>query len=233
MQDFPLLIKFIDAKDNLSVQVHPDDDYALENENEYGKNEMWYVIDSEPGVGLYVGFNRDVDRAEVEQRVADNTILEIMNFYPTKPGDVFFIPAGTVHAIGAGNLICEIQQSSNCTYRLYDYDCRDKFGNPRELHMEKVLDVLNYQKYEPVELEEEDGKIRCKYFEVQLLNVEGEKVIPLSDDSFYSAVCIKGNGIIRVEDKAITTYAGEATFIPATNATLTIDGNMSLFVIQI
>lgn len=165
LQSFPLLIKFIDAKRNLSVQVHPNDDYALENESEYGKNEMWYVIDSEPSAGLYVGFNRDVDRDEVERRVADNTILDILNFYPTKPGDVFFIPAGTVHAIGAGNLICEIQQSSNSTYRLYDYGRVDEFGNPRELHLKKALDVLDYGKYEPVELEQEDGVIRCKYFE--------------------------------------------------------------------
>ena len=152
LQSFPLLIKFIDAKQNLSVQVHPNDDYALENENEYGKNEMWYVIDAEPGAGLYVGFNQDVDRDEVERRVEDNTILDILNFYPTHPGDVFFIPSGTVHAIGAGNLICEIQQSSNSTYRLYDYGRLDKFGNPRELHLQKALDVLDYRKYEPVEL---------------------------------------------------------------------------------
>ena len=233
MQDFPLLIKFIDAKDNLSVQVHPGDDYALENENEYGKNEMWYVIDSEPGAGLYVGFNCQVSREEVEQRVADNTILEIMNFYLTKPGDVFFIPAGTVHAIGAGNLICEIQQSSNCTYRLYDYGRVDKFGNPRELHLEKALDVLNYQQYEPVELKQEDGKVKCKYFEVQLLDVEGEKKIPLSDDSFYSAVCIKGNGIIRVEDKEENLKAGDSIFIPATNDLLDIKGQLSIALARI
>ena len=233
MQDFPLLIKFIDAKDNLSVQVHPDDDYALENENEYGKNEMWYVIDSEPGAGLYVGFNCLVSREEVERRVKDNTILEIMNFYPTKPGDVFFIPAGTVHAIGAGNLICEIQQSSNCTYRLYDYDRRDKFGNPRELHLKKALDVLDYGKYEPVELEQEDGKIRCKYFEVQILDVEDEAVVPLSDDSFYSAVCIKANGTIRVGDKEENLKAGDSFFIPATNASLDIKGQLSIALARI
>lgn len=145
--DFPLLVKFIDAKGNLSVQVHPGDDYALEHE--YGKNEMWYVVDCEPGSHLYVGFNRDVSREEVEERVNNNTILEILNEVTTHPGDVFFIPAGTVHAIGEGNLICEIQQSSNCTYRLYDYERRDKYGNPRELHIQKALDVLDYGKYRP------------------------------------------------------------------------------------
>ena len=233
MQDFPLLIKFIDAKDNLSIQVHPDDDYALENEHEYGKNEMWYVIDAEPGAGLYVGFNRDVDRDEVEKRVTDNTILDILNFYPTKPGDVFFIPAGTVHAIGAGNLICEIQQNSNSTYRLYDYDRRDKFGNPRELHLKKALDVLKYTKYEPEDLEKHDGKIRCKYFETSITEVDGKKTVPLIDDSFYSLVAIKGSGAISVDKENMDMSAGDSIFIPATNNTLTITGKLSLVITRI
>ena len=233
MQDFPLLIKFIDAKQNLSVQVHPNDDYALENENEYGKNEMWYVIDAEEGAGLYVGFNRDVSRQEVEKRVADNTILEILNFFPTHPGDVFFIPAGTVHAIGAGNLICEIQQSSNCTYRLYDYDRRDKFGNPRELHLQKALDVLNYQKYEPVELEETEGVIRCKYFEVSVVDVKGLKKIAVADDSFYSITCIGGSGIIELKGKEEIISAGDTFFIPAVNDFISVDGDMSLILTRV
>lgn len=231
LQSFPLLIKFIDAKQNLSVQVHPNDDYALENENEYGKNEMWYVIDSEPGAGLYVGFNRDVDRDEVERRVADNTILDILNFYPTKPGDVFFIPAGTVHAIGAGNLICEIQQSSNVTYRLYDYGRVDKFGNPRELHLQKALDVLNFQKYVPEALEEENGVIRCKYFEVDF--VEGTKRISLDSDSFYAVTCIKGNGALELNDSKLIIIPGDTIFIPATDGTLKINGNVSLAIARV
>ena len=235
LQAFPLLIKFIDAKQNLSVQVHPNDDYALENENEYGKNEMWYVIDSEPGAGLYVGFNRDVDREEVEKRVQDNRILEILNFYPTKPGDVFFIPAGTVHAIGKGNLICEIQQSSNSTYRLYDYGRVDKFGNPRELHLAKALDVLNYQKYEPVgfEIEHKDGRklIRCKYFETSIL--DGEAQIPLEDDSFHAVVCIRGTGKISVGDKHQNIKAGDSVFIPASNNILEISGDASVIISKV
>lgn len=233
MRDFPLLIKFIDAKDDLSIQVHPNDEYALKNENEYGKNELWYVIDSEPGSGLFVGFNKDVDRLEVEKRIKDNSILDILNFYPTKPGDVFFIPAGTVHAIGGGNLICEIQQSSNSTYRLYDYDRRDKFGNLRELHLKKALDVLNYKKYEPVKLEEENGKIRCKYFEVQIIDVDREIRFPLSDDSFYSVICIKGEGNIKVKDIEENLKAGESIFIPATNEFTYFKGNMSIVLTRI
>lgn len=233
MQGFPLLVKFIDARENLSVQVHPDDDYALENENEYGKNELWYVIDSEPGSGLYVGFSKDVDKAEVEKRVKDNTILDILNFYETKPGDVFFIPAGTVHAIGAGNLICEIQQSSNCTYRLYDFNRRDKFGNLRELHLKKALDVLNYRKYEPVELEHEDDKIRCKYFEVEVLDTDEEENISLKDDSFCSVSCIKGYGQLNINNHEEEVKAGDSFFIPAVNSQLHIKGNLSVILTRI
>ena len=231
LQSFPLLIKFIDAKQNLSVQVHPNDDYALENESEYGKNEMWYVIDAEPDAGLYVGFNRQVSREEVEQRVADNTILHILNFYPTKPGDVFFIPAGTVHAIGAGNLICEIQQSSNSTYRLYDYGRVDKFGNPRELHLNKALDVLDYGKYEPVELEQEDGVIRCKYFETAFVN--GETRFQLEDDSFYAVTCISGKGTVELDERVMDISPGDTFFVPAVNGTLSIEGTPTITITRV
>lgn len=241
LQSFPILIKLIDAKQNLSVQVHPDDDYALARENEYGKNEMWYVIDSEPGAGLYVGFTRDVSREEVSRRIEDNTITDVLNFYPTKPGDVFFIPAGTVHAIGAGNLICEIQQSSNCTYRLYDYGRRDKFGNLRELHLDKALDVLNYSKYAPEQLDiKDDGsgnkRIRCKYFETMIVPVDGKTSIPLADDSFHAVMCIEGKSSIEVEGSEEVTLvikAGESMFIPATNSTLNINGKSTVVITRI
>lgn len=223
LQNFPLLVKFIDAKGNLSIQVHPDDDYALERENQYGKNEMWYVVDSKPGSGLYVGFNRTVNRDEVRRRVQNNTITEVLNFYPTKPGDVFFIPAGTVHAICEGNLICEIQQSSNCTYRLYDYDRRDKFGNPRELHLEKALDVLNYEKYEAVEV-----NVSCKYFEVEFIDIEKEKSIVVTDDRFISIICIDGNGSVEIAGYVLEVNAGDSFFVPAQNGILKFRGTMKI-----
>ena len=233
LQNFPLLVKFIDARDNLSVQVHPNDDYALERENDYGKNEMWYVMDSEPGAGLYVGFNRDVTPEEVERKIADNTIMEILNFYPTKPGDVYYIPAGTVHAIGAGNLICEIQQSSNCTYRLYDFDRRDKFGNARELHVKKALDVLNFKRYEPDGLEsgkDESGTIlsRCKYFETTLYEVKDEVRIAMDDSKFTSVLCLQGHGSLEFLDRKMNFEAGESVFVPAANGILTASGDMTI-----
>lgn len=228
-KEFPLLIKFIDAKQNLSVQVHPNDEYALKNENGYGKTEMWYVIDAEQGAGLYVGFNCDVSKEEVAQRIADNTIMEVLDFHPTKPGDVFFIPAGTVHAIGAGNLICEIQQSSNSTYRLYDYDRRDKYGNPRELHLAKALDVLNYKKYEPITF---NGNVKCKYFDVSFVDVVDKQRIMLTKESFYSITCIKGSGNLILGD-IVPINSGETTFIPATDNFLTVEGNVSLVITKI
>ncbi len=196
---------------------------------------MWYVIDSEPGAGLYVGFNRDVSRSEVEERVRNNTIMEVLNFYPTKPGDVFFIPAGTVHAIGEGNLICEIQQSSNCTYRLYDYDRRDKFGNPRELHLEKALDVMNLNKYEQHEIDREaDGAgtvlVRCKYFESTLYEVSDEMSLLIDDDRFYSVICIKGEGKIQTGAFEMDIKSGESVFVPANKEKIKFSGNVRVIV---
>ena len=130
---FPILIKFIDAKGDLSVQVHPDDEYALKNEGEYGKTEMWYILECEEGATLYYGFKRDVTRAEYENAIKNNTLTDILNKVPVNKGDVFFIEAGTVHAIGKGIVICEIQQNSNTTYRVYDYNRKDKDGFQGEI----------------------------------------------------------------------------------------------------
>ena len=132
---FPILIKFIDAADNLSVQVHPSDEYALSNEGEYGKTEMWYVLDCEKDAFLYYGLNREITKEEFAERIKENMLLEVLNKVKVNKGDVFFINSGTIHAIGKGIVICEIQQNSNTTYRVYDYDRRDKNGNTRELHV--------------------------------------------------------------------------------------------------
>ena len=247
LQAFPLLIKFIDAKDNLSVQVHPGDDYALEHENEYGKNEMWYVIDAEPGAGLYVGFKKDTSKEEIRQKLKDNTLEDILNFCPTQPGDIFFIPAGTVHAIGAGNLICEIQQSSNSTYRLYDYGRKDKYGNPRELHIEKALDILNYEQYKPADITIEettesqanDNKaskerhIQCKYFETFILTVSGEVIIPIHDDSFKALVCIQGAGTLNADGQTHHIKAGESFFLPAVDKAITLLGELTVAITSV
>ncbi len=236
LQDFPLLIKMIDAQDDLSVQVHPDDDYAMTNESQYGKNEMWYVIDSKEGSGLYVGFNRDVSEEEVRAAIEDGTVTDLLNFVPTHRGDVFFIPAGTVHAIGKGNLILEVQQSSNCTYRLYDFDRKDRFGNKRELHLDKALAVLDYKRYTPQKAEADSHVVcRCKYFESMVYEVRSgsDITIPGDDSRFEAVVCIEGNVVITVDDKNVALGAGECAFVTASGSPLTIEGNASIMVCRV
>lgn len=194
---FPVLIKFIDAKNALSIQIHPDDDYALENENEFGKNEMWYVVDCEPGAYLYCGIKQDSSKEEIRERIENNTITEILNKIEVHKGDCVMVKAGTIHAIGAGILICEIQQNSNCTYRMYDYDRRDKFGNRRELHISKAIDVVDVKKYKPFVSGNSDVPegaellVSCKYFECYKY-VLGESVY--TDDSSDKDICNNDDG---------------------------------------
>lgn len=242
---FPILIKFIDAQGALSVQVHPDDDYALSVENQYGKNEMWYIINCEPDSFLYCGFKRDVTREEVAERLEDNTILEVLNKVPVQKGDAYFIPAGTVHAIGAGILICEIQQSSNCTYRLYDYARKDKFGNLRELHIDKALDVLDFKQYAPQKLEntvvEEEEYIkrvisRCKYFECTKYELRGHLELPGVEESFSSLVCIKGKGQISLSgqsDSCMEFIAGDSIFMPKSEEIYMLEGDCEFILTRI
>lgn len=238
MAEFPLLVKFIDAREDLSVQVHPDDEYALENEREYGKNEMWYIVDCEPGAKLYIGFNRDLTREEVIQRVQEHTILEVLNQVPTHPGDVFFIPAGTVHAIGAGNLICEIQQSSNSTYRLYDYGRRDAQGNLRQLHLEKALEVLDLNWYmQPVpryDMPNEDALLsECKYFKASIYNVDKSIELEMDESSFQSILCLEGEGTLSAGRLVQTIQAGDCIFAPANAERLRADGQMKIVVLGV
>ena len=194
---FPVLIKFIDAKNALSIQIHPDDDYALENENEFGKNEMWYVVDCEPGAYLYCGLKQDSSKEEIRERIENNTITEILNKIEVHKGDCVMVKDGTIHAIGAGILICEIQQNSNCTYRMYDYDRRDKFGNRRELHIDKAIDVVDVKKYKPFVSGNSDVPegaellVSCKYFECYKY-VLGESVY--TDDSSDKDICNNDDG---------------------------------------
>lgn len=242
---FPILIKFIDAKEALSVQVHPDDDYALEEENEYGKNEMWYVVDCEPDAYIYCGFTREVSVDEVREKIHDHTILEILNKIPVKKGDVYFIPAGTVHAIGKGLLICEVQQSSACTYRLYDYDRRDRFGNYRELHLEKALDVMSRIPWMPQKLE--DGVVSgagyderllcsCKYFICTFYAVKGEMELAMTEDSFLSVLCLTGQGLLSIADSdfpPMSFSAGESIFLPRAESVCRIEGNCEVIVTKV
>ena len=230
---FPVLIKLIDAKDPLSIQVHPSDEYALKNEGEFGKTEVWYIVDAEPGSFLYFGLNRTVTPEEFQQRIENNTILEILNKVPVKPGEIYYIPSGTIHAIGAGILICEIQQNSNLTYRVYDYDRRDKDGNPRQLHVEKALKVVNMNK---LDLPAQDHAGRadkgavitpiadCKYFTTARYACGGECKVDAREESFTHVMFLSGEGSIAYDGVSLAYKKGDSFLVPAGKGAIAISG---------
>lgn len=206
---FPLLIKLIDAKDNLSVQVHPSDKYALVNEHSFGKSEMWHIIDADKDAGLYVGLNKDYSKEEIEKHLRGSTILECLNFYKVKPGDTFIIEPGTIHAIGKGVRLIEIQQNSDLTYRLYDYLRKDKNGNYRELHIAKALKVINYHQYVNKKI---NGNVLAdnQYFKVIKIDVEGEFLLSANEGSFKTFTFIDGEG--KVDE--ISYHKFDTFFLP-------------------
>lgn len=235
---FPLLVKFIDARDNLSVQVHPDDEYAMLYESQYGKNEMWYVMEAEPEACLYCGFKGTVTKEEVRERIEKNTLTDIMKKIPVKKGQTFFIPAGTVHAIGKGVLICEIQQNSDVTYRLYDYGRTDEFGNHRQLHIERAIDVLVTEEEVqplPVSFGNMTGETicECKYFTVNHFECTDEITIQTDTSSFTLLVVVSGSGTIKIEDCTLEFKQGESFFVPAGNAAVKVLGNAQLLAVKI
>lgn len=240
--EIPILIKFIDAREKLSVQVHPNDEYALEHENgSLGKTEMWYVVDAKPGAELVYGFYRDVDRETVQKSLEKGTIEKYLQKVKVKKDDIFYIEAGTVHAIGAGILIAEIQQNSNLTYRLYDYNRKDKNGKKRELHIEKALDVMNYKggtlprqpmrilRYAPGCATE--FLCRCQYFQVErmLINnyeVKKEFVIETGSNSFQALLCLDGEAVLTDDGgESLEFKKGDCIFIPANSVRLVLKGN--------
>ena len=206
---FPVLIKLIDSGSNLSVQVHPTDEYALEHEHQYGKTEMWHIIAAEKGAGLYIGFKKDTSEEEVREALKNDTIIDLLNFVEVKPGDNFFIPSGTVHAIGGGVTLIEIQQNSTLTYRLYDYNRLGLDGKPRALHIDQACKVIDYKKYEPITFRK-PLLGECKYFTSALFDViEGE--IRASKDSFLSITFLEGEGTLD----GMSYQKGTTFFLPA------------------
>lgn len=222
-ETFPLLIKFIDARDNLSIQVHPDDKLAAARHNTFGKTEMWYVVDAEPGAGLYSGFSQEITPEEYVERVANNTLMDVLQFHPVKAGDVFYLPAGRVHAIGSGVFIAEIQQTSNITYRIYDYNRVDKDGNPRELHTEQAKDAIDYKMYDDLvtsyrpEKNKPVGLVDCPYFTTALLQADVAMERPVAvNDSFMVYMCVQGHARIADNNGAwVDLQQGETCLVPA------------------
>ena len=228
---FPVLIKLIDAKDNLSVQVHPDNEYAARVEHEFGKTEMWYVLDAAPGATLIYGFKNKIGKEEFKQAIESNALLDVLNVVEVKKGDMFFIEAGTVHAIGKGALIAEIQQNSNSTYRVYDYGRLGKDGKPRELHIQKAIDV---SKTEPAKYgtkpfgkkEEISGGTRqmlteCPLFSVYNYELCGKIELNANEESFNHILVVDGSGKIGGRE----FKKGDSFFVPANYGNYEIDGN--------
>ena len=222
---FPMLIKLIDAAKPLSIQVHPSDEYALKNENQFGKTEMWYIVDCDEGASLYYGFKGDVSKEEFESRIADGTLCDILNEVPVHKGDCFFITAGTIHAIGAGILIAEIQQNSNCTYRVFDYGRLGADGKPRPLHIEKALAVTERcAPVHPFGKPENDTLAECEYFKVERLNIAGEREIYVGEDSFSALLCTCG----EAEVDGVKMEKGDCLFIPAYYGKVKITGDCEI-----
>lgn len=235
---FPLLVKFIDANDDLSIQVHPNDALAKERHNSFGKTEMWYIIQADEGATLNSGFNREVTKEEYVQAVDDNTIQDILNIEAAKPGDVFFLPAGRVHYIGKGLLLAEIQQTSDITYRIYDFDRTDDKGQKRELHTEQAVDAIDYHYYGDYKTQYEKvqnksvNAVACDYFVTNVLNFDQEVLHDYTDiNSFVILVCVGGGVQIQTEQGySLNLKTGECALIPADVQQITLipEGDMTL-----
>ncbi len=239
---FPLLVKFIDAEDYLSVQVHPDDAYAAAVENDSGKTEMWYIVDAKEGSQLIYGLKDGVTREDFAKAVGEGRIGDVINYCPVKAGQTYFIPAGLLHAIGSGILIAEIQQNSDLTYRVYDFDRVGADGKPRELHVDKALAVTRpYSEDEISSVRYEKGVVKCegellansKYFKVRRLEQSGATRLMSTPDSFVSLLCTEGEGAIVTNGVSYAICKGDSYFIPAGMGEFRLEGDLTVIISEI
>ena len=224
-QTFPILIKLIDAEQDLSVQVHPSDDTADRASGEQGKAEMWYVIHCEPQSYIYYGLNQEVSQERLIRRAEDGSICKVLNKVPVHQGDIFFIHPGTIHALGKGIIIAEIQQNSNTTFRVFDYCRKDSHGNQRPLHIDRAAQVINYQPMVPDQAGENNQMhtnaydyaqiFTCEYFKVARVRCRSEISLHCDKKSFHAIVVIRGNGTLYYSDDAYPLKAGDSYYIPA------------------
>ncbi len=229
-KEFPILIKFIDAKQDLSIQLHPNDTLAKERHNSFGKTEMWYVMDADKGANLIVGFNKNVTKEEYSKSLENDTLLDLLNYEPVKEGDTFFINTGKIHAIGAGVLLAEIQQTSDVTYRVFDFNRRDKNGNLRELHTELALDAMDYDKKNDFKvayhgrMNYANTMVDCPYFKTNFIHLTKNLSLAGSEkDSFTIYMCVGGSAKISSETGSVMIQKGETVLIPASSKTISID----------
>jgi len=234
-EDFPLLIKFIDAKTPLSIQVHPSNEIAKERHNSFGKNEMWYVMQADDNAALIVGFDKKITKEEYQEHLENNTILDVMHHENVTTGDTFYIPTGRVHAIGAGVLLAEIQQTSDITYRIYDYDRVDaKTGKKRDLHNEQAIDVIDYEVYDTYKTSYDLVKntsntlVHSPYFTTNILDVNTTLFKDYSNlDSFVIFMCVEGNASIVYMEKNYHLHCGETILLPAAIQNISIQAKQA------
>lgn len=231
--EFPLLIKFIDAKSDLSVQVHPDDEYARIHENSFGKTEAWYILDCDEGASLIYGFKDKISKDEFRSSISDNSFLDKVNKVEVHKGDVFFIGSGTLHAIGGGILLAEVQQNCNTTYRVYDYN-RLVNGKPRDLHIDKAVDVTITDKPSPAErgADSQFGKAlcTCEFFSMYELNVKDEYKFNVNGESFVSLLVLDGCGSLTSDYGTVDFKKGDSIFLPANLGNIEFKGDFSTLV---
>lgn len=241
--EFPILAKFIDAKKDLSVQVHPDDEYAREKEKDNGKTEMWYIIDADDGASLIYGFKHKISKEILERAIEKGELDKHLQKVEVHKGDLFFVPAGTVHGIGKGILLAEIQESSNVTYRVYDYDRVDKNGKKRELHFDKAVQVMDMGIAPDIKQKKRLVKYypgcsrellcRCKYFETERIQVTKGFSFSVMENSFQVLMCLDGYGQVEVDgDKPVRFSKGETVFLPAGIGRCLIIGDTSVLKIR-
>ena len=232
--EFPLLIKFIDARQDLSIQVHPTDEIAQRKGKPHGKTEMWYVMDSAPGAKLFSGLKKQITPEQYEQMVEDDTICDALAQYEVKEGDVFFLPAGRIHSIGSGCFLAEIQQTSDVTYRIYDYKRRDKDGNYRQLHTKEAAECINFKvenDYRTHYVERQNQGVtlvQCPYFSTAVYDLDEPMTLDYSElDSFVVLIVVKGEGkITDNEGNKVSVKAGDTLLVPATTETLSVSGTL-------
>jgi mannose-6-phosphate isomerase len=229
-KDFPILIKFIDANQDLSIQLHPNDKLAKERHNSFGKTEMWYVMDADPGANLIVGFNRTVTKEEYSKSLENDTLLDLLHYEQVKEGDTFFINTGKIHAIGAGVLLAEIQQTSDITYRVFDFNRKDKNGNLRELHTDLALDAMDYIKKDDFKVDYDkktdvvNTMVECPYFKTNYLNLNQNLNLDVSKrNSFTILMCVDGLAEIITNTGSVDIQKGETVLVPANSENLTIN----------
>lgn len=236
--ELPILVKLIDAAQELSIQVHPDDTYAMAHEGQNGKTEFWYVLDAQPGASLVCGFAHAVTREQLRQAVRTGQLDKHLQRVPVHRGDVFYIPAGTIHALGAGIIVAEIQESSNVTYRVYDYDRVDRHGRRRELHFDKAVDVLDMRPGADVRQRprvvryfpgcSRETLCRCGYFEAERIQVSMRCTLPQMDASFRVLLCVEGCGSVETRTGAVPFEKGTCVFLPAPLGEAQIKGTMTV-----